>query len=229
MTAVSHRLGISSFAFRYAVGTAQFRPPDPLGLPRFIEAARDLGFSRVLLYDNIGSCDFSAATCRDLARRLDQYGLDCELGVRSLTADTLSRYLPLAELLGAQSLRVTVPGADSVAAAVDSARRIFDRDRGRIDRHGVVVAVENHFSLSPDGVERLVESVDHPLVRYICDSTNSICFVEKPEETLARMRGRLYALHLKDYVFRKLEAGYLMDGVALGAGAADIPGLIRQA
>lgn len=222
-------VGLCSYAFRYAVGTANFHPPRPMGPVELIREAARLGYGRVLFFDNIGSENFDQALCANLARELADRDMTACFGVRNLSGETFARHLPLAAALGADCLRLAVTLRESPEATVAWAEKIFAENLKRIEDQNLCIGVENHFSLAPEYVERLVESLDHPRIGYVYDSTNSICFVEKPEETLRRMRKRLYAAHFKDFVFQKLEAGYLMNGVALGEGVSDIPGLIREA
>lgn len=214
-------VGLCSYAYRYAIGTAAFRPAKPMTPFRLIDEAERLGFGRVVFYDNIGTHAFAAALCRDLAGALAAKGMTAAFGLRHLEEDTFSRHLPLARDIGADCLRITIPVTGSFDGAVTWARKVLAGNLRRIEDAGIVIGVENHFSLPPEHLARLVESLDHPLIQYIYDATNSICFIEKPAETLDRMHARIHTAHIKDYVFDKLEAGYLMRGTILGEGVLD--------
>lgn len=222
-------VGVCSFAFRYAVGTASFRPPSPMDAFGLIREAERLGFGRVMFFDNIGSDDFTPELCRRIGAALAERGMTACLGVKHLAEDTFVRYLPLAVDMGADQLRVAVPLRGSAEESVSRARDIFADNLRPIEKSGIAIGLENHHSLAPEYVVSLGGAVDHPLVGYIFDSTNSLRFLEKPAATLRRMLGRLQTVHLKDYAFTRLEAGYLLNGAVLGEGEADLAGLLREA
>lgn len=221
-------IGICSYAYRYHVGTAQFKPATPLGLVDLIERADRLGYGRVQFYDNIGSDNFDQAICETIAAELARRDMTSALGIRHLSDDAIPHFLPLCRSMTADCFRFAVPLRNSGPETVDWAAAVIGKHIGMVEEYGIVLGLENHVSLPPEYLVEVAARVDHPLVRCIYDSTNSICYIEKPVETLRRMRGLIHTLHIKDYVFVKMEAGYMMNGVALGDGVQDILGLMKE-
>ena len=228
------RLGIGSFAFRYAIGTADFEPDTPMTASAFVAEAARLGLDGVQLCENLGYAELPDSELSALADQARELGLFLELGMRDLTAANLERHLEIAEIASSALLRIVVgpnqplPPGEPVRLR-ERAVALLTEALPRCRQLGLTVGLENHFDLPPRELLRLVEEIDDDSVGVIFDTTNSIGFIERPEESLAILQSKLLSVHLKDYEIRKVEAGYLMSGTRLGEGRLDVEGILRSA
>lgn len=229
----SKNIGIGSFAFRYHIGTKSFRPPEPMTVLGFINQAHILGYGCVQLYNNLNVSEFDVSMCRKIKRLLDTYDMAVDLGLNELTQQSLDKHLSIAELIEARSLRVTIGEqarfTEDHHGVVEQNIRLLLNNLKRIEQTGIIICVENHFGLPTSDVCSLVTRINHPQVRCICDTTNSIAFIERPEETLRQMGCLTYCLHIKDFAFEKPESGYFMNGAILGHGEQKTQRIIEQA
>ena len=141
-------------------------------------------------------------------------GMDLELGMNGLYPESLARHLELAGILGASFVRIVLGGATTRPDAVDTIRRMLPA----VEERNLHIGIENHFDLGTEDLVAIVDELNHPRVGMIFDSTNALGFAEKPRQTLALMGSRIVSSHIKDYLVRKVEAGYLISGATLGEG-----------
>lgn len=224
-------LGLCSYAFRYSFGTKSFRPQEPLGVDKFIEYARELSYGRVLLYDNIRESWDDEKSAIRIGELLSHYDMSVSIGPGTLEEDTFERFLPIAKVIGADSLRIAA-GVAPKEGHEGAARRAFEIIRtnmGLIESYGIVIGMENHFSLPCANIAAIVREVNNPLVRCICDTVNSIVHLERPDEAVEAMKGFMYSLHIKDFVFERCEAGYAVNGAILGQGMQRVRDLMEKA
>lgn len=225
------RIGLGSYAFRYAVGFSGYRPARPMGLSDFLTAAAGLGYRGVQLCENLRYSALPRESLLAAAEQARELGLFVELGMRDLNAESLRRHLELADIVGARLIRAVL-GAEAefpeeeprrmMESAVTALTNALDELRDR----DLVIGVENHFDLASDDLLSIVEQVKDDRVGLILDTTNGLGFLEKPEVTLGKFLPHLVSVHLKDYRIRKVEAGYLVTGTALGEGLLDVEGIL---
>src|SRR5687768_1165868 len=104
------QLGVSSYAFGWAVGVPGFPPPSPFTEHDLLEFARKSGLRVVQIGDHIPLHTFEAARIAALGNAAIRDGLTLELGARGLTADHLKRYLALACQLHSPLIRFVIDG-----------------------------------------------------------------------------------------------------------------------
>lgn len=216
-------LGIGSWAFRYASGCHGFQPPQSLTVREFARAAKELGFPRIQICENLHYAQKRNEELREDAAYIKSLDLAVELGMNGLTRESLLRHIELCELFDCHFLRAVVGGGGSDPDALYQRHYgVIKENLPRLEAAGVVLGIENHFDLTTDQIVRMVRELDSPYVRAIYDSTNSMGFVEHPMVTLEKMLPVAASCHLKDYVVEKVEAGYRIKGTVLGEGSFDI-------
>ncbi len=226
--------GITSYAYRYHIGTPDFVPGEPMSAAGFLEAAHRLGCSSAQMCENLGFAALDREellSIRDTAGRL---GLSLEIGMRTLTEESLELHLALAGLLASRFLRIVLgTGSDYPEAEPDRlAGRAVSILRNAVpwcEKNGVSIGLENHFDLPTRRLVEVVDQVGSGRVGLVFDTTNALGFGERPEETLALMGSRVMSIHLKDYRFQKVEAGYRIGGTVLGEGLLQDADILRTA
>ena len=226
-------IGIGSYAFRYNVGITGFRPEKPLDTTGFIEAAVDLGLKRVLLCENLGIDDLTDGQLAETAALLKQNNLISEIGMRDITAENLRRHIRICSLLGSNFIRVVCGNPEPYPSsepenlksqALGAIRAVLPD----LQEQGIFLGIENHFDLPTDDLVEIADTIDDPHVGLILDTTNGLGFIERVDETAAKVSHRLLSVHLKDYRIRKGEAGYQIEGTVLGEGILDYERLLRE-
>jgi len=78
---VQPRVGIGSFAYRYAIGFRGFHPGKPMSIADFLETAAHGGWEGVQLCENLGYADLSDADLAVAAAQAKRLQLAVEIGL----------------------------------------------------------------------------------------------------------------------------------------------------
>jgi sugar phosphate isomerase/epimerase len=219
------KIGISSYAFRWAVGTCDFKPPNPLTPFTLLDKAATLGAQVVQILDNFPLEEMSSATLANLARHAAQLGIVLEVGYQGGGAVQLCRYIAIARKLDARILRVVFGNSHpqlTVAALEPIIRAILPDLRAG----DVTLAIENHFDLLPSELVALLKAIDNPQVGVCLDPLNSICQLVGPHEVVAALAPYTVSVHAKDAVVTRLNTGFCVAGCPLGKGLVDLRDMI---
>lgn len=221
---VQPKVGIGSFAYRYAIGSRGFDPGKPMSISDFLDTAARDGWEGVQLCENLGYANRSDADLAAVAAQADRLQLFVEIGFKGLTDKNLGRHLDIAEMFGSDLIRVVVgdTGAEETLKILTSALP-------RLRSQGITLGLENYFDLTMDQLLRIVRQLGEERVGIIFDTTNGLGFLEKPQEQIVRAEPYLVSMHIKDYTIRKVEAGYFVTGAVLGKGMLDLPAVLRCA
>jgi sugar phosphate isomerase/epimerase len=209
------RLGISSFAFGWAVGIPGYPPPRPLGPVRLVERAAALGLDLVQFGDNLPLHALPPGELDALEARAGELGMGIEVGMRGLGRGILLDYLALARRFGSPFVRVMVgtPGAEP----------------SDYERAGVRLALENFETFRAAELAEIVRRVGPPAG--VClDTVNSAGALEGPEVVVEALAPLTVNLHVKDYIIRRPDhrLGFLIEGRPAGQGQLDIPWLLEM-
>ena len=221
-------IGLGSFAFRYAIGTKEFRPPHPMDAFSFMERAHHMGYRRIQLCENL---NFRAYSNNDLRRLRDisnDLGIMVEVGLKKLDEENLSRHVEIARLVGATFIRAVSHDHDNLSPqeqeqVVAAVTKILKQWAPRLGDYGLSLGLENHFDVATRDLVRIVTELGSAAIGLVFDTTNSLGFLETPEDTLKNMLDFVLSVHLKDYKIQKGEAGYEILGTVLGEGSLNIP------
>ena len=218
------RLGIGSFAYRYAIGFRGFDPGKPMSLAGFLETAAHDGWEGVQLCENLGYADLSDADLAAAAAQAKRLQLAVEIGLNGLTGQNLGRHLEVAEIFGSDLIRVVV-GETGVGESLKILRSALPRLRSQ----GIRLGLENHFDLTMNQLVDIVRQLGSEQAGLVFDTTNGLGFLARPEEDIVKAQPYLVSMHIKDYTIRKVEAGYFVTGAVLGKGMLDVPAVLRCA
>ena len=152
------KIGVGSYAFRWAVGTRDGQPAHSLASVELLDKAAALGAEVVQICDNVPLAALPDNALAALAKHAIGLGLDLEVGIRGSRPEQLSRALQVAQLLGARVLRVVLADGEwrpSGEQAVALLRGLLPDLRAA----GVTLAIENRFSLTPTELASLVSGI----------------------------------------------------------------------
>ena len=108
------KLGLGSYAFRWAIGIGDKWPARPMPAMELIEIAHRHGLEVVQYADNLPLDRLDAETHRALRTRSDACGIALELGLQPFNAEELARYILIVARLGARILRVALDAEDAL-------------------------------------------------------------------------------------------------------------------
>lgn len=214
------RLGISSFAFGWAVGN----PPPPPQPPFSEESLLDFAIAHQVPVIQCGDhLPLHRRTREELAAfatRAQAAGVAIETGARGLTPEHLERYVALSQRLGARRLRFVIDTRDYAPTPAEITALLRDAVPA-LRAAGVVLGLENHDRLAAATLRQIVDAIASDEVGVCLDTANSLGAGEGIDEVLARLAPVCVNLHVKDYAIERLPwlMGFTITGRSLGRGS----------
>ncbi|MBQ6438819.1 MAG: sugar phosphate isomerase/epimerase [Mogibacterium sp.] len=228
--AVTHRIGISSFAYCFACGSRPFTKPQHIMTTHdLIDKAVTLGADVVQFGDNMPLEVYSDEELEQIRIHAERCGIELEAGMRKSTSERLSDYIRITHKIGGRVLRVITDGIGFTPELNDICR-ILVSVIPQLEESGVVLGIENHDRFSAREYAKMVEMIDHPQVGLTIDTVNSLSHEENLDEVLKYMAPYCVCLHMKDYVIRRYNGGggLKITGASLGTGRLDVPGCYKE-
>ncbi|RLE65720.1 MAG: hypothetical protein DRJ38_03340 [Thermoprotei archaeon] len=219
------KLGITSYAYRWAIGTKNFRPKEPLNVFGLLDKVSSHGLEVLQICENI-NLDMTIEDYERLGEAAKRKGIIIELGTNKMNRSTLSKYVQIAELIDSHLLRVYPQKKETIQRLVKRLRDFLPELRDR----DITLAIENS-SLGIYNSYELVEifkQVNDPLVGACIDVANSLILLEKPFETVKILAPYAKSLHLKDFCIKRASegGGFIISGVPLGEGMLNVKAII---
>lgn len=219
------KVGVSSHAFRYAIGTPVFAPPEPLTPTGLLERSAAVGAEVVQICHNMPLDGLPDQELARLGQCATELGLDLEVGIAGSQPEHLRRSLGVAERLGAKVLRVILTTTEW-EPPFNQFVTIFRSFLPDLRAAGVTLAIENHFHLTPKEIARLAEAIDDPLVGVCLDPVNSITKLVGVPETVATLAPFAVSVHAKDVAVTRPHIGFYITGCPLGKGLVDLQAML---
>jgi sugar phosphate isomerase/epimerase len=219
------KIGIGSYAFRWAIGTRDWRPTHTMAPVDLLEKAVAFGAEVLQINDNMPLAHLSDSELDKIARRAADQGIDLEFGIRVSRPEQLLRSLEVTKHLEAGVLRVVVDDREW-QPSFDELTAVFCSLLPALRAAEVTLAIENRFYLTPSEWARLVGTIDDPLVGVCLDPLNSITKLIGPAETVAALAPFAVCVHAKDAVITRPGTGFYISGCPLGEGLVDLKGLL---
>lgn len=224
------RLGISSFAYRWAFGFGPFRPYSPMKPEDLISFASSRELHVVQLCDNTPWFDLSDLQLRALHEYATEKNIDLETGIRGTNPLMLAEAIRKSVLIGSDLIRIVIELERDGPESIELQLRETASELGKVLRlardAGVALALENHASVTAAELCRLIGMVDDSICGVCVDTMNSVLLLEKPDETVSLLAPYAFTVHLKDFITSKNSDNYQIVGTPLGEGLLDLPELL---
>jgi sugar phosphate isomerase/epimerase len=202
----------------------------------FLDRAKELGVAGVSLESVYLPADDDFV--RRLRERLDELGLErvwawghprglCS-GTNAEAAADLVKHLGIAKSLDAKVMRIVGGSRQTRPASWEVHRRqLTAMLRPLIDvaeKHGIVLAMENHIDLLADEMAELMSKINSPWLGVCLDTGNNLRMFEDPLAVAAKLAPWTRATHIKDlFVLRGNPREFsFWPSVPLGRGLVDI-------
>lgn len=112
-------------------------------------------------------------------------------------------------------------------------KRWVDQSRGAVelvvrllDRHKVVLAIENHKDWTLDEMQGLLKTYESEYLGCCFDFGNNIALLDDPMDMAVTLAPYVKATHVKDMAVRPYQDGFLLSEVPLGTGLLDLVGMV---
>jgi len=227
------RVGIGSYAFRYAIGFDNFKPKHPMTVYDFLTVLNKLNYNRVQLCENLNILKFNEKQLLKVKKLASDLNIVVELGMNTFNEENLKAYLKISKILSTKFLRIAVSrktynSIKNINLMFDNSLNLLKKYLKEFKENNIYIGLENHYDLPTEKLVELVQIVDDKQVGLIYDTTNHLAFLEKPESTLDLFFPYLFSIHLKDYVIEKSEASYLIKGTILGEGFLNMERILKK-
>jgi 3-oxoisoapionate decarboxylase len=218
------RLGLSSFAFAWAVGVPGHPPAQPLTAIGLLHKAQALGVKLVQFGDNLPLVDLPDRERDECLAWAKSNGIELELGTRGLDESNLLAHLELARRLRAPFVRLVV----DAKGHEPSPRDVVNRLRPLVARFadaGVRLGIENHDRFTARTLVEIIEQLGPAHVGVVLDTVNSLGALEGPETVVTTLAPYTLNLHVKDFVIERVstQMGFSVTGCPVGHGRLDVP------
>jgi 3-oxoisoapionate decarboxylase len=97
-----------------------------------------------------------------------------------------------------------------------------------IERHKVVVAVENHKDWTLEDFLALLKAYESEYLQVCLDFGNNIALLDDPMEVVETLAPYAKSTHIKDMGVAWYEDGFLLSEVPLGTGMLDLPKIVAM-
>lgn len=223
------KLGISSYAYTWAVGVPGYPPANVLSALELLEKASALGVAVVQIADNLPLDALSEGALKALAVEATRRDIQVEVGTRGIQPAHLETYLELAQRFDSPILRVVIDTADhkpSIPEVIDLLRESVHA----FEAAQVRLALENHDRFSVRNFTSMLETIDSPSLGICLDTVNSFGALEGPEMVVEALGPWTVNLHIKDFNIRRADhmMGFTVEGTPAGQGRLDIPWLLAK-
>jgi sugar phosphate isomerase/epimerase len=207
------QLGVSSYAFGWAVNEGQFTPDS------LLDFAIAHQVPVIQFGDHLPLHRMETLALDAFAARARAAGVDIEAGARGLTPAHLRAYIQISRRVGARLLRFVIderryePGLDEITRVIVDALPALRES-------GVTLGLENHDRFPTVTLRRLVDAIASESVGICLDTANSLGAGEGICEVLAQLAPVCVNLHVKDFAIARLPylMGFIITGRPLGDG-----------
>lgn len=227
------KMGIASTSFMGAEigsGPAATTRPRARDAYEFLEKCHALGAGGIQTSLN--------GDLAKLRARADELGMYIE-GMASIprTGDTAAfeRSLMDAKAVGALAVRVAMLSGrryESFSTLadwkkwVDQSHEALQRALPIIEKHKVMVTLENHKDWTLEDMQRLFRTYSNEYLGICLDFGNNIALLDDPMEMIETLAPYARSTHIKDMGVRPYEDGFLLSEVPLGTGLLDLPRIV---
>jgi sugar phosphate isomerase/epimerase len=228
------KLLISSYSYRWAMGSRQYRPAHPMPITEFLKKAHHHGLGGVQIVDNVNPERLTNSQVAEIFTLAQKLQLELEWGFDGWEQKKIHRLLEISSASHAGLLRgvfgrETFPPGLTREERVNKAVAMVKELLAELEKRKIILAIENHFDLKTNELRKVMETFDHPLIRVCLDTTNALGEIERPLETLDSLGKYAVSLHLKDFKVSKVIGGYTIMVTPIGEGEQDCPGILREA
>ncbi len=212
-------LGLGTYAFFWQHSD---RAPVRMELPQMLRKTRELDAQVFQICDYQPILGYTTDELRALRSLAEELGVTLELGTRGLATGHLTKYLGIAEALGARVLRSMVYSPE-LRPTLGEAEVLLRNVLPAFESSGVTIALETYEQIRSADLVRLVETLGSRSLGICLDPANSVAALENPIDVIDRCAPYVANMHVKDFAFTRRGGwvGFTLEGTELGTGLLD--------
>ncbi|PCJ96293.1 MAG: hypothetical protein COA50_07550 [Flavobacteriaceae bacterium] len=215
-------LGISTFAFAWAIGVEGQVPEHPMTAMDFVKKAKFLGLDRVQFGDNLPLHLLQEDELQQLSDFSKQENIKVEVGTRGLLYNHVQIYLKISEQFGSPFLRIVIDDKNyqpDINEVVETVKKLLPSLR----KKNIKLAIENHDRFKALEFVEIVERTDPEWVGICLDPINSLGADQSIGEILLDLAPYTFNLHIKDYSIKRKWHNMGFDTIGTPAGKGLMP------
>ncbi len=222
-------IGLSTYAFPWAIGVEGYQPDSPLTLPELLQLCEAWEVPRFQIGDNIPIHTLPASEWQEALALADRAGILLEVGTRRLEENHLRQYLQLAREARSPFLRVVIdegdyqPGEEEVVRIIRKLLPEFKEARVRL-------GLENHDRFPALTLRRMVEETNPVWVGICLDTSNSLGAGEGLRHIVPVLGPYVFNLHYKDITIKRVghKMGFQVEGCCPGTGSIPLDFVLEE-
>ena len=223
------RLGISSYAYTWAIGVPGSMPPKPMGCNQVLEKAIKLKVDCLQIADNLPLHTLSSEERYGLLQRARENQVNIEVGMRGMTEKNMNMYIDLAEYFRSPVLR-TVIDVDEFRPGITEVISIIKDYLPEFKARNISLAIENHDRFKATEFARIIEAVGDIHIGICLDSVNSMGAGEGMDEVLRILGPYTINFHIKDFIVKRAShmMGFVVEGRPAGEGMLPVEEILDK-
>lgn len=222
-------IGISSYAFTWAIGVTGKEPKKRMTIFELIEMAVELDVKVVQVADNLPLEKFSIQELTEIKKFADLRQIRIEVGARGMTTERLKQYIDIAGLMGSPILRFVIDQVGFIPS-MNEIHSIISKAMPALQSQNIILAIENHDRLLTTDFVKMAEKAQGNHVGICLDTVNSMGAGEGLETVISRLAPLTVNLHVKEFSVNRVyhQMGFIIEGKPLGQGMLPLAELIRR-
>ena len=223
------KVGISTYAYAWAIGVPSAMPDHPMDVYRFVEAVASNGVDLLQIADNLPLHRVSDSELTALRAHLKRLSISVEIGIRGLTDALMERYLSLAAYFHSPILRVVTDLGEYKPTTAEIIA-VLQRWVPVAKVNNITIALENHDRFKVSDLIQIVHQFDISEVGICLDTVNSLGALEGPDMVIQGLAPYTVNMHLKDFrIFRPHNSmGFIVEGTIAGEGMLDLKSIFNN-
>lgn len=223
------RLGISSYAFTWAIGVPGYPAEKPMGVIGLLEKAAMLEVACVQIADNAPLHRLAPADLAELKKTADSLKIAIEVGTRGLQPENIAAYLDIAERFHSPILRAVIDAA-GFEPALPEIVRILQKIAPELERRNLKLAIENHDRFQARQFLQMLEAAPSSSIGICLDSVNSMGAGEGVHAVTELLAPHAINFHVKEFAIRRVDhkMGFLIEGRPAGQGMLPLEWMLSQ-
>ncbi len=223
------RIGISSWAYPWAVGVPGHQPERPLTAFDLVDRAAELEVGVLQVADNLPLHRMGEAELDRLLELARSSGVELEVGTIGFDPQHLLGYLGIARRLRSPFVRVVIDTLDhspSDSEIGETLRTVTPA----YERAGLKLLIENHDHRKAADLKRFLEESGSDALGICLDTLNSLGCHEPVDTVLDQLEPWVENVHVKDFTVERTNCrlAFLIEGAPISEGVLDISGLVSR-
>ncbi len=227
---LNSKLGISSWAFPWAVGVSKGpRLKRRLTANELLEKAAKLEVGRVQFADNLPLEELPWETLVQCKRFAIEKNIHMEVGTSGLDPEHLMKFLEIAHFMHSPILR-TLPSNSGMRMDIKEISANLRKVLPEFKKAGITIVLNNHESYKASEIAALMEDINHPNLRVCLDLSNALGAMEGPEYVMEKLGPWCGNFIFKDVMVLRSQTsmGFSVEGRPLGEGQIPLKWAIEQ-